>query len=344
MIELFKQRQRRFRKQINSYLPYVFNDHFVLVLLFLLGFVLFQYSQLLQSFPDNPLGIVIGLFCVVLMVLSFGSISLYLEPADKQFLLAKETELIQLIGKAKKRAMIIGIMGQSLVMTFFLPIFLKLGVTVFYFMVLLLVLAVIKGFIVNYKSKIFLQHSSLVWDKGIQYEIKRKQSILKFFSLFTTVKGVSTTVKRRLYMDVFLALVPKKHDKMWLNLYLRAFLRGADYLPLTLRFFVLAILSLVFISQVPIAVGLACIFNYLLLFQLLGLYNHYDYQYLASLYPVDEGDRKTNLQLFLRGLIISLTLVEMLVSWSFLGAGILLTFSTILLILYLPYKLKKIID
>ena len=45
--ELFKERRRRFRSRCAKYSRYVFNDHFVLVLLFLLGFILVQYSQFL---------------------------------------------------------------------------------------------------------------------------------------------------------------------------------------------------------------------------------------------------------------------------------------------------------
>lgn len=49
--ELFKERSRRFTTRCAKYSRYVFNDHFILVLLFLLGFVLVQYSQLLRHFP-----------------------------------------------------------------------------------------------------------------------------------------------------------------------------------------------------------------------------------------------------------------------------------------------------
>ncbi|MHC3837113.1 ABC transporter permease [Streptococcus thermophilus] len=38
--ELFKERSRRFTTRCAKYSRYVFNDHFILVLLFLLGFCL----------------------------------------------------------------------------------------------------------------------------------------------------------------------------------------------------------------------------------------------------------------------------------------------------------------
>ena len=60
--KLFKERSKRFNARCAKYSRYVFNDHFILVLLFLLGFVLVQYSQLLRHFPKNLWAIILGLF------------------------------------------------------------------------------------------------------------------------------------------------------------------------------------------------------------------------------------------------------------------------------------------
>ncbi|CAG5916869.1 ABC transporter permease [Streptococcus pneumoniae] len=53
MKDLFLKRKQAFRKECLGYLRYVLNDHFVLFLLVLLGFLAYQYSQLLQHFPEN---------------------------------------------------------------------------------------------------------------------------------------------------------------------------------------------------------------------------------------------------------------------------------------------------
>ena len=52
MKDLFLKRKQAFRKECLGYLRYVLNDHFVLFLLVLLGFLAYQYSQLLQDFPE----------------------------------------------------------------------------------------------------------------------------------------------------------------------------------------------------------------------------------------------------------------------------------------------------
>ena len=48
MKDLFLKRKQAFRKECLGYLRYVFNDHFVLFLLVLLGFLAYQYLSLIH--------------------------------------------------------------------------------------------------------------------------------------------------------------------------------------------------------------------------------------------------------------------------------------------------------
>lgn len=68
MKDLFLKRKQAFRKECLGYLRYVLNDHFVLFLLVLLGFLAYQYSQLLQHFPENhwPILLFVGITSVLL--------------------------------------------------------------------------------------------------------------------------------------------------------------------------------------------------------------------------------------------------------------------------------------
>ena len=102
--KLFKERSKRFNARCAKYSRYVFNDHFILVLLFLLGFVLVQYSQLLKHFPKNPWAIILGLLVLCLLIPFWGNIATYLEPADKHYLLVKEEEVLDHVKKATGRA------------------------------------------------------------------------------------------------------------------------------------------------------------------------------------------------------------------------------------------------
>ena len=70
MKDLFLKRKQAFRKECLGYLRYVLNDHFVLFLLVLLGFLAYQYSQLLQDFPENhwPILLFVGITSVLLLL------------------------------------------------------------------------------------------------------------------------------------------------------------------------------------------------------------------------------------------------------------------------------------
>lgn len=345
MKALFEQRRLRFLTQCLKYLRYVLNDHFILVLLVFSGFVLYQYRELLNHFPQTtwPIWLILGL--VVVFLLSLGRLASFLEPADKQFLLPKESEILQQVNRAKQRTFLIWGAVQTLVLLLFWPIYLALGLSVPVIVGLLVSLLVLKWLVVNVKAKRLLTaHGSLAWQQALAYEKQRKQAILKFFALFTRVKGVSTSVKRRAYLDNWLKKVPQSSQQVWLNLYARAFLRSGDYLTLTLRLLVLSLLVLAFVRPVLLGLGLALLLDYLLFFQLLALYYHYDYQYLTQLFPVATGQKKANLLAFLRGLGVLVFILQALLVWSVEGLVVLVLGMGLLLGLYLPYKVKQMID
>lgn len=344
MFELFRKRKLQFIKQIQSYLPYVFNDHFVLVLIFLLGFLLFQYSELLKHFPDNPFLVIIGLVVTVLVLLHMGSVALYLEKADQQFLLVKEDVLKKIIKRAIFTSFIVWGSLQTLLLVFLFPLFLKIGFDIITFIPFLIILLVAKWFVLQSKASHFMTNGQLVWDKAIEYELNRKQGLLKFFSLFTTVKGISSTVKRRIYLDFLLKFFEKSSSKTWSNLYIRAFLRSSDYFGLSVRLLILSLLSILFIKNILIGLGLTVLFNYLLLFQLIALANHFNYQYLINLYPINNHLRKQNLISVLRLILGIVVIIEVIVGCFVHFTYLFLLVFPIIVELYLPYKLHKVID
>ncbi|EHJ53067.1 ABC transporter permease [Streptococcus macacae] len=344
MEHIFKKRRLNFLYQSLKYMRYVFNDHFVLVLIFLLGFLMVQYSRFLKAFPANHVPIILVLLVLLLFLLFWGNIATYLEEADSQFLLVQEAKLIEIIRKAKRRAYIFWTGIQTFCLLLLAPLFLRLGLSFPYFLLLLLFLGAVKGLIMERKSRQLISSKKVFWDKAIHYEQKRQQRILKFFSLFTNVKGISASVKRRSYLDFLTNLLQKSHQKTWSNLYLRAFLRSGDYLGLTLRLLILSLLSLIFIKSPLISAGLAILFNYLLLFQLLALYKHYDYQYLTVLFPVAGQSKKSNLFQLLRCILYLLTIFEVCLSFSWFKCALLVGAMLLLNEVYLSYKIKKIID
>ncbi|EFM30888.1 ABC transporter permease [Streptococcus mitis] len=345
MKDLFLRRKQAFRKECVGYLRYVLNDHFVLFLLVLIGFLAYQYSQLLQDFPENHWPILLFLGIVSALLLAWGGIATYMEGPDKLFLLVSEEELKSYLKGQTVRSLVFWTIVQTLFLLLFAPLFLAMGYGLPVFLVYVLFLGVGKYLVFRHKASKFFTETGLDWDYVIAQESKRKQILLRFFALFTQVKGVSNSVKRRAYLDFILKAVQKVPGKIWQNLYLRSYLRNGELFALSLRLLFLSLLAVIFIEQAWIATAVVVLFNYLLLFQLLALYHAFDYQYLTQLFPLEKGEKEKGLQEVIRGLtgfvllvqlIVGLiTLQEKLALLALLGAGL------VLQVLYLPYQVKR---
>ena len=345
MKDLFLKRKQAFRKECVGYLRYVLNDHFVLFLLVLIGFLAYQYSQLLQHFPENHWPILLFLGIVSALLLAWGGIATYMEGPDKLFLLVSEEEVKLYLKGQTSRSLVFWTIVQTLFLLLFAPLFLAMGYGLPVFLVYVLLLGAEKYLLFRHKASKFFTETGLDWDYVIAQESKRKQVLLRFFALFTQVKGVSNSVKRRAYLDFILKAVQKVPGKIWQNLYLRSYLRNGDLFALSLRLLFLSLLAVIFIEQAWIATAVVVLFNYLLLFQLLALYHAFDYQYLTQLFPLDKGQKERGLQAVVRGLTSFVLIVELVVGLvtfqekqallALLGAGL------VLQVLYLPYQVKR---
>ena len=348
MKDLFLRRKQAFRKECVGYLRYVLNDHFVLFLLVLIGFLAYQYSQLLQHFPENHWPILLFLGIVSVLLLAWGGIATYMEGPDKLFLLVSEEEVKSHLKGQTVRSLVFWLFVQTLFLLLFAPLFLAMGYGLPVFLVYVLLLGVAKYLLFRHKASKFFTETGLDWDYVIVQESKRKQVLLRFFALFTQVKGVSNSVKRRAYLDFILKTVQKVPGKIWQNLYLRSYLRNGDLFALSLRLLLLSLLAVIFIEQSWIATAVVVLFNYLMLFQLLALYRAFDYQYLTQLFPLEKGEKEKGLKQIVLGVGGVVLLLELLVGvvvfqektalLALVGA------SLFLQLFYLPYQVKRLVD
>lgn len=348
MKDLFLKRKQEFRKECVGYLRYVLNDHFVLFLLVLIGFLAYQYSQLLQDFPENHWPILLFLGIVSALLLAWGGIATYMEGPDKLFLLVGEEEVKSHLKGQTVRSLVFWLFVQTLFLLLFAPLFLAMGYGLPVFFIYVLLLGAGKYLLFRQKASKFFTETGLDWDYVIAQESKRKQFLLRFFALFTQVKGISNSVKRRAYLDFILKGVQKVPGKIWQNLYLRSYLRNGDLFALSLRLIILSLTALIFIEQSWIAVAIVILFNYLLLFQLLALYHAFDYQYLTQLFPVGKGQKEKGLKEILRAIGIFVLILESLIGLLVFEEKILVLVlvgaSLVLQFLYLPYQLRRLVD
>lgn len=344
MDNIIQKRRLDFNQQCAKYLRYVFNDHFVLVIMFLIGFLIVQYTQLIHHFPKTSMWPVLVALIVSLSLTFWGKVATYMEAADQVFLLPQETFWQDNLRKAKRRTFVLWGSIQLLITVLLGPVFFLSGWQMWQFIAYLVVLIILRALWLNHQCKVFYQGDLVDFGRLVAYERHRQQRILAFFSLFTTVKGISVTTKPRVYLNPLLSLLTKgTRDSLWLALFARAYLRNGDYFWLSVR---LLVISLGLGLTLPNAWGVLMVglFNYLLLFQLLGLYHVYDYQVMTRLYPCEDANKRADFKVLLNRIIIGVMIVQLsltLLNWQFL---MLIFFTLILTGSYIPYKLKKFVD
>lgn len=348
MKELMKKRQQTFRTQCVKYSRYVLNDHFVLFMLIFIGFLAVQYSKFLQELPKEPSLIRWTLLIGLLFLVPIGSIATYLEKPDALFLLVKEEEIKNHIKGQSKKSFVFWLLIQSFILLLFVPLFLATGMNALGIVIYFFILGSTKWLVFSWKATRFYQDGNLNWVWTIAHENARKQLILRFFALFTTVKGITNSVKRRAYLDRFLGLLPKTHGNTWLHLYMRSFLRNGDLFSMTLRLLLLSILAMIFIPQTLVVIALVALLNYLIIFQLLGLYSAFDYQPLTLLFPTEKGSKKAGLNKTIRLLMGIVTVTEGAIGLVFMSDKVLLlgllAYTLALTLIYLPFKMTRLVD
>ena len=338
MKEVFKKRRQTFQTQSLKYLRYVFNDHFTLFLMILLGAFIVQYSQFLQAHRLNlPEKLLLVLIVSVISLIP-GRLATFLEAADRVFLLVKEKEILKLFQASLRRSLILpGIVGLVLIAVAW-PM---LGWPVWALVIWWLILLGLKAAMFIWRLRQWDSQQVLDWSRAIAYEENRRVAILRFFALFTNVKGLKSHSHRRKYLDFLLPKTGSAYEFM----FWRSFLRSGEYLGLTLRLLLLAALALIFVKSSLVAVILVCVLNALLIFQLLALQNAMDYQLLTRIYPLARTEKLAAVKKILTRVMLVLSLIQLILGGIFLVDKLYLlgivVINGLLIALYLPRRLKN---
>ena len=108
--ELFETRVRKYQKKSMKYMRYVLNDHFLIVLFFLFGFIMVQYSSWIQSIRVLELSLLGLLGALLASVPFFGGVATLLEPADGIFLSVVGQDFKVYLQKAIRRSWMLPIL------------------------------------------------------------------------------------------------------------------------------------------------------------------------------------------------------------------------------------------
>ena len=108
--ELFETRVRKYQKKSMKYMRYVLNDHFLIVLFFLFGFIMVQYSSWIQSIRVLELPLLGLLGALLASVPFFAGVATLLEPADGIFLSVVGQDFKAYLQKAIRRSWMLPIL------------------------------------------------------------------------------------------------------------------------------------------------------------------------------------------------------------------------------------------
>lgn len=388
MRELASSRLRRNSQQSLRYLRLVFNDFFVLALVFIAGAVMFWYAQTLKTLPAGqwyyrPLLIVI--FWLPFLT---GHLVTLLQEADKQFLLPIDNRLKAYFKPLLGYSMVVPTLLIVLLAAVLAPLALvKANLLTWHYLLLaigliflkylqfnfdlaslyfsrrlnpwavrLLILLVIANFCYNFWAGLILtvaftvlnsylpQGGHFDWQRAVAYEQSRKSRVYAGFAMFTDVAELKPVIKRRKGLDFLLT----KSKNGLVYLYQRTLLRNPDYLNLLVRMTVFAVLVSWLLADWRWAAGLSALIVFLTAFQLVGLGHSFDYNLAFRVSPLillpksRPLARVLGLALLLQSVVIALCwlVVLPLTVWS-KALGILAVADLVIILAYLPYKIKK---
>ncbi|MDM7652854.1 MAG: ABC transporter permease [Lactococcus cremoris] len=338
MNEIFKKRRKLWYQQNIKYLRYVFNDHFVLFLMILLGALVVQYVNFLQVHHLNLWGKIILVVFVSLLSQVLGCLATFIEAPDKVFLLTKELEVRAYLIKCLIRSLILPAIVSGLLVLIAAPL---LKFNPIFLILWFLVLVGIKAGLLAYQIWRFQNSGLLDWSGLIDLEEARKTGTLRLFSLFTNVKGLKSHSHRRKYLDFLLTKTKRTYE----YLFTRSFLRSGDYLGLTIRLLILSILSMIFVKNGIVAIVMVVVFNYLLIFQLLSLQTAFDYQLLTRIYPLKKAAKTAGLRMIIFRVMMFVTIVELVLSLIFVRPFfltlVILLVNFLLTKFYVRFRLKN---
>jgi len=365
MDNLLQKRASRHFAKMMKYMKYIFNDHFVIVLAFLLGAIAMYYSNLLQVMEAGSVyGKVISLLALCALPM-FCGLSTLLEPADMQFLLPKEIQMNKYVERAFNRSLILPFLAEFLLVAFLMPlIVVSTNGELIQFPVYLLVAWAIKCIALRFETRWLYQgtrgnqtqmkalifflsflsfayllfvgwfipiipvllfavtitlsrqkpSSAFDWEYAIELEKKRMHRIYKFISLFTDVPEITTSVKRRKYLDGLLAKVPRQHKNTYMYLFARSLARGSEYSGLVFRLTGIGAVLTFFIHEEILSLVIGALFIYLIGFQLIPLYSQFDYMLLNRLYPVSLEEKQKDIQKLITIILSAVGVVFYLIS------------------------------
>lgn len=402
MKSLFKKRLGTHLTELMKYLRLVFNDYFVLALVFMIGGLGYYYSNALKRLTTGLWWAPLLIIGVLLVGLQMGRLATLIEAPDYVFLLPKESALINYLRPAFWYSATLAILIEIVFWIVLMPftqvtvstsasqlfallgtiIFLKiawlnadlarkyhlsnvwLGNRLLFRLIIPLIVLGISVYgnyfvgtalagivmLVGLMTRRLWTDRSVDWQTLIADENSRMHSIYQFFNLFTDVPSLTGAVKRRRYLDWLLKRIKLLPNNTYLYLYAHGIIRDNEMSGLYGRLTVIGTLLLVFVKGEILPIILCLLFIYLIGFQMIPFYFHFDDNAFVHIYPVTTAFQLKNFQrvlLIMMGTVavifaITVIVVNMTTPVAIIGTLVGEILEIIgLIYFYVPSRLKK---
>ncbi|CAI2666095.1 hypothetical protein AKUA1404_06440 [Apilactobacillus kunkeei] len=398
MNSLFNQRLQSHFTQMSKYLRYVFNDFFVIALMFIIGGIGYQYAMFIKHLQSGKWWEQLVLVVVLLVVMQLNNLVTFVKRADFIFWLPKEKEFFAFLRSGLRYSKTLAVIVQIVAWFVMIPFIEKAMVTTNISLILmfLVILVVLKMMILNFQmidnyhhngdllnNKVFyrvivplvvvalatyinvyvgvvigimmlilshllvakLKQQSIDWQVVIEKTESHENSLNRFFNMFTDVENMQGAVKRRGYLDPVFKMF---NDDVYSVLYSRGIVRDKEISGLLARVSVLGAIIIGAIKLEWMAILIALLFMYLIVFQLIPYFTNFEDNVFTSLYPINFDQQVKSFTDVIGKIMILVVIVLMIGSifmFNLLGSLMLflaLVIEWILLIkIYVPKKIKK---
>lgn len=395
MKELFNSRLQNHLNNLLRYLRYVFNDFFVIALMFFIGGLGYEYSIIVKHLSTNawwerPLAIII-----FTLGLQLGKLITLVKPADYIFWLPQDATFFNFFKRGLHYSELLAISIQIVIWVIMIPFLSKTAVVVssFNFIGLLILLIGIKNIWLNLdllrnyrlnRSTVVVEHWALPliliilgiyvsvwlalivviiilwsiyrqlktvsqrpidWTRVIKNESDHVNRLNRLFNMFTDVHNLQGRVKRKKYLDCILRHF---NQSVFRILYSRGIIRDQEVSGIMLRLSLIGTVILAVVKHPILTVLIGMLFIYLIIFQLIPFFKHFDDNILVMVYPVTTQQQQLDFQ---TSLFYCLVPTILLFSVGVLiGQGVMMVFISmlgwllevwLLIKLYVPIKVKK---
>lgn len=398
MNSLFNQRLQSHFTQMSKYLRYVFNDFFVIALMFIIGGIGYQYAMFIKHLQAGQCWEQLVLVVVILFVIQLNNLVTFVKRADFVFWLPKEKEFFAFLRSGLRYSKSLAVIVQIMAWFVMIPFIEKAMVTtnISAILLFLVTMVVLKMMILNFQmidnyhhnhnllnNKVFyrvivplvvvalatyinvyvgviigvamlilshllvakLKQQSIDWQVVIEKTESHENSLNRFFNMFTDVENMQGAVRRRSYLD---SLFKMFNGDVYSVLYSRGIVRDKEISGLLTRVSILGAIIIGAIKLEWMAVLIALLFIYLIVFQLIPYFTNFEDNVFISLYPINFDQQVksfTNVIGKIMILVIIVLMVGSIFMFNLLGSLMLLlalVIEWILLIkIYVPKKIKK---